>query len=121
MEKDKDALVRQLLALQQDIASQNNDGDLRDIYQQYARYIAQETNPYRKTAMKKEAQKYFYGTKLIESAKAMLSRKSPLSSSASTLKDEIEAIRRRAGSKLTKTPNLEEENAISSFYKPRRK
>jgi hypothetical protein len=99
------------------VSQQSDNGNLRDIVNQYAKRISAESDTIKKIQMKKECQQTIYSHRLIESASRMLRRRSPFSTGPNTMVNEIDAIRRNAGSKITKTPMLEETRAITNFYR----
>jgi len=106
-----------LLDLQQryKIASQqDNNSELRDIIAQYARHINSESNPYRRSRMKKSLESVVRSAKTIQEAKKYLARKSPFSASP-TLRDQIDLIRRKSGSRLPNDRN--ELAALDAYYK----
>jgi hypothetical protein len=118
LEKDRSETIRKLLGIGQNIVQQEyNNGLLKDIYAAYAKKISQTSNPYKKTALRREAQNVYRSSKVISEAKAFLSRKSPFDVSTNDTAEQIASIRRNAGSKISKTPMLEETRAISSYYR----
>jgi hypothetical protein len=121
LEKDRSETIRKLLGIGQNIIQQEyNNGLLKDIYAAYAKKISQTSNPYKKSSLRREAQNVYRSSRVISEAKRFLSRKSPFDAGTNDTAEQIAGLRRNAGSKITKTPMLEETRAISNYHRKKR-
>jgi hypothetical protein len=118
MEKDRSDLTAKLLKLQQQI--QLDDAGIyssnQSRFASYAKAIASTSNPIRKTQLKREAMQLVKSDRLIKESVKLLSRGGSRRE-ISDMQNEIENIRRNAGTKL---PSMENEiHAIDSYYRSR--